>query len=291
MFGYIRLYKPEMTYKDYARYHSLYCGMCQALKRVGGPLARWTLQYDFVFLGALRMLRAGEEFKACNCRCPLNPFKKVNICVSQTQLEASACASLLLAHYQLKDDAEDCGSLKKRLRACLLLPITAGIKRRVAKHGTLKGSEEKIRQALERLHAAEQAGETSLDVAASPFAELVQWVASEGMPPHEAADRLAYHVGRWIYIADAWEDLQEDTQNGAYNPLKGDPQARQRAEFSLNASLMEINRAVAELPESPLQPIFENLALQGLPRMQKFLLEGGHPSHIIKRKDRIHESL
>ena len=289
MFGYVRLYKPEMTYKDYARYRSVYCGMCQALKRVGGPLARWTLQYDFVFLGALRMIRASENICAKTVRCPLNPLKKVERCLSQAQLEEAACGALILAYYQLKDEATDKGRLHKRLRACFLLPFVAGMKKKAIRKSPQ--TEEKVVHMLARLHALEKDSETSLDAAAAPFAELIQWLASGGTEENTEADRLAYHVGRWVYIADAWEDLSEDTENGAYNPLKGDPQARQRAELSMNASLMEINKAVASLPETPFQPIFENLALQGLPRMQKLLLEGGHPSLITKRKDRMHESL
>ena len=33
-----------------------------------------------------------------------------------------------------------------------------------------------------------------------------------------AVAQMLYHVGRWIYLTDAWDDLQEDRESGAYNP-------------------------------------------------------------------------
>lgn len=33
MFGYIRIYEPELKMKDFRRYKAYYCGLCQELKR------------------------------------------------------------------------------------------------------------------------------------------------------------------------------------------------------------------------------------------------------------------
>ena len=32
-------------------------------------------------------------------------------------------------------------------------------------------------------------------------------------------EQLLYHVGRWIYLIDAWDDRKEDEQTDAYNPV------------------------------------------------------------------------
>ena len=31
--------------------------------------------------------------------------------------------------------------------------------------------------------------------------------------------QILYHVGRWIYLVDAWDDLPEDKLSGSYNPI------------------------------------------------------------------------
>ena len=32
-------------------------------------------------------------------------------------------------------------------------------------------------------------------------------------------EQLLYHLGRWIYLVDAADDLKKDVKNGSYNPL------------------------------------------------------------------------
>lgn len=33
------------------------------------------------------------------------------------------------------------------------------------------------------------------------------------------AEQLLYHLGRWIYLVDAADDLADDLRSGSYNPL------------------------------------------------------------------------
>lgn len=39
------------------------------------------------------------------------------------------------------------------------------------------------------------------------------------IPPREALAKIGYHIGKWIYLADAIDDIEENIQSGAYNPL------------------------------------------------------------------------
>lgn len=62
MFGYVRIYKPELKMAEYEHYQGIYCSLCRQLGKRYGPLARLTLSYDFTFLamvpdGAGRRLR------------------------------------------------------------------------------------------------------------------------------------------------------------------------------------------------------------------------------------------
>ena len=50
MFGYVRIYKPELKIKDYEIYKAAYCSVCRALGRHYGVIARGLLSYDATFL-------------------------------------------------------------------------------------------------------------------------------------------------------------------------------------------------------------------------------------------------
>ena len=50
MFGYVIANKDIMTEEQEARYRACYCGLCRALQRRHGSLARLTLTYDMTFL-------------------------------------------------------------------------------------------------------------------------------------------------------------------------------------------------------------------------------------------------
>ena len=50
MFGYVRPALDRLTQDQRDDYQSAYCGLCHALSRRHGWLARLTLQYDFTFL-------------------------------------------------------------------------------------------------------------------------------------------------------------------------------------------------------------------------------------------------
>ena len=36
---------------------------------------------------------------------------------------------------------------------------------------------------------------------------------------HETFGRIGYHMGKWIYLMDAADDIEENIESGAYNPL------------------------------------------------------------------------
>jgi len=53
---------------------------------------------------------------------------------------------------------------------------------------------------------------------------------------------MFYNLGRWIYLADAWDDREKDEKRGSYNPFLAAGTDRQQAEFLLNVSLTEAQR-------------------------------------------------
>lgn len=63
MFGYVRPALGRLNQEQKDAYQSAYCGLCHALGKRHGLLARMTLQYDFTFLAIV--LSAGEGRTGC----------------------------------------------------------------------------------------------------------------------------------------------------------------------------------------------------------------------------------
>ena len=49
MFGYVTVCEPELKIKDFRKYRSYYCGLCQTLKEKYGFSGQMTLTYDMTF--------------------------------------------------------------------------------------------------------------------------------------------------------------------------------------------------------------------------------------------------
>ena len=292
LFGYIKPIPAELKVKEYELYRSVYCGLCAALGRNTACASRLTLSYDFVFLALVRMSLAGEVGRIEHRRCIAHPTRKRLVLIDAPQLDYCAKVSSILTYYKLRDDiADDRGW--KRLSARLLLPAARGMLKRARKGGELDELENTISEKLADLSRLEKEKVYSPDRAAEPFGELMDAVCSFGFGENSAKARIASeigrHIGRFIYIADAVEDLPSDLKSGAYNPfrtLEGDPQKElsDRADMvrsSLIMELMGVERAVELIDFSAVPEygnIIRNIIYLGLPGLVDRLLGGGESS-------------
>ena len=219
MFGYIKTNSSELKVKEYELYRGTYCGLCRAMGKCTGQCSRMTLNYDFVFLSLVRMAIEGECAEFERKRCLAHPLKKRNSMKSNPQLELSAGAAALLSYHKLRDDLADEKGFKK-LRARILMPFASHSRKKAMKRG-LAELDEKIANGLMRLSETEKSEAPSVDLPATVFGEILgdimsyQLDGSEGRTAYE----LGKHVGRWIYIADALDDADEDMEKERYNPF------------------------------------------------------------------------
>ena len=60
-----------------------------------------------------------------------------------------------------------------------------------------------------------------MDRVADAFAELLGSAAEELEDPvrRRVLGQLLYHLGRWVYLVDAADDLKKDAASGNYNPV------------------------------------------------------------------------
>ena len=46
MFGYVKINKMDLTFREYEHYRGYYCGLCKYLKDNHGEISRLSLNYD-----------------------------------------------------------------------------------------------------------------------------------------------------------------------------------------------------------------------------------------------------
>ena len=215
MFGYVRPVRPELKCKDFDLYRATYCGLCRCLRRRFGLIPPMLLNFDFTFL-TLLLWQPEEKFTPCRGRCHANLLVKKPMCPDSPALKLAADESVILAWWQLRDAAEDkdkLGGLPARALGLLLTPAYRKAARlRPEFDRTVKGC-------LEELAALERENCPSMDRAADTFARLLQSAAPVDDPRHRVLEQLLYHLGRWIYLIDARDDLAEDLADGRYNPV------------------------------------------------------------------------
>ena len=150
MFGYVRIYKPELKVREYEFYRSTYCGLCRAMGRCTGQCSRLTLSYDLTFLALVRMGASGEQFCVANASCLAHPFQKRAYIRSAPTLEYCAAASALLNYHKIKDDISDEKGIKKAA-ALAALPFAAYGRRRAIKRAGLSELDLRISERLSEL--------------------------------------------------------------------------------------------------------------------------------------------
>ena len=138
-----------------------------------------------------------------------------------------------------------------------------------------------MRSCLEELQALEQEGSPSLDRTADTFARILAAAAlpAECSARTRALEQLLYHVGRWIYLVDAWDDLEEDGRTGSYNPIAARfPEQVEANRDSLRTTLLHslnlARSACALLELGHWQGAVENILYLGLPMVEELVFTG-----------------
>lgn len=280
MFGYIRPAKERLNAHDEELFQAVYCGLCHELGRKYGFSARFVLNFDFTFL-AILLSEAGEP--ACtSCRCIAHPCKARCVMAHTASLEVAADHSIVLAWWQLRDHIKDHGLLKSlpyRLAALFLRSAYRKASRYVPEFDA------SVQRHLSDLAAREREHCASLDQAAEPFAALMADIAA--VAPDELHRRVMaeifYHLGRWIYLVDAADDLKKDFEAGCYNPLRYrygltdgtlDEKTQQEVALSLDLSVHRMASAYALLERGVWSNILDSIFYESLYGIGNAVLKG-----------------
>lgn len=273
MFGYVRPLQPELKCKEFDLYRSTYCGLCRCLRRRYGLIAPMLLNFDFTFL-TLLLWEPEERFVPCQGRCHANPLMKKPMCPDSQALELAADESIVLAWWKLRDSVQDEGfwkGLPARMLSWVLKPAYQKAARRCPSF------DETVRGCLEELAVLEGESCPSLDRTADTFARLLQSAAPQEGTRGRVLSQLLYHLGRWIYLADARDDLEGDKLSGRYNPvaLRYGPEGDDKALALTMDHSLELMGAALQLGEFGCRKgLLENIVYLGLPLVQRAVFDG-----------------
>lgn len=295
MFGYVRPFKGEMLVKEYDAYKGVYCQLCRALGKYYGFPMRLTLSYDCTLYAMLALNQHDSAVKAEKKRCCCNPMKKcIYVCPANEDVFAeeafhkAAALSVIMTVHKLRDTMADEGGLKAFGARILHLFAHRAMKKACNDYPFMADAVQKM---MDDQYKAEHAEKISLDRCSAPTAEMLQTICAElgGNDGEKAVLReVGYFLGRWIYIMDAADDLEEDLLQFKFNPFiqklglessRGlclSPEERKKADEEcnavLNASLARLLPAANLLPSGKFTRILENIFEKGLPEMQREIL-------------------
>lgn len=226
MYGYIVPDKGTLRASDFVLYRSFYCGICCETGRLCGQLPRFTTNYDFAFLAALLHDYAQADIVIEEHGCILNPKRKA-ILQPNPLLTKLVYANIMLCYQKAEDGVRDGDGVKYK-----------AVRRMLSKH--VKKAAASCPELWARIlrfdaeqTAVEENNVSSVDRAADPFASFMRDMPALiiGRDTDEALRGLCYNIGKFVYLADALDDIDGDVKHKRYNPFVAAFGAKSRKEF------------------------------------------------------------
>ena len=262
MFGYVTIYEPELKVKDLKKYKAYYCGLCRMLKEKYGFMGQMTLTYDMTFAVILLSSLYENASEAERHRCKVHPIKK-QMMLRNEITDYAAAMNVLLAYYHMEDDWQD----DRKVTSLMTKSMIHGKVRRIIEEYPRQSRA--IRSALEELSSCEKEECTDIDRTAGCFGRLMEelFVYREDIWERNLR-KMGFFLGKFIYLMDAYEDVEEDLKTGSYNPLKKafqeNPGFAEDCRKLLTLMMAECSRKFETLPILLHADILRNILYSGV---------------------------
>ena len=288
MFGYVKADTAELRVRENEYYRAIYCGLCKAQGKCTGQCSRFTLSYDMTFLATVRMAVSGVTPSFKRGRCIAHPLKKRSYALINAELEFCAYATSILSYGKCLDDISDERGKKKLLASIARIFMSGGRRRALKTKGKLKEESyayEKLRELdsfvisklAELSDFEEHSKVASVDIPADIFGDIMEKIASFGLTGNaeRIMRKIGRHLGRWVYITDAADDMAEDLQKGRFNPFiriyDGKLPTREQKEVISDALKVELCEAevafdLIDHKSRDMQEIINNIIYLGMPK-------------------------
>lgn len=261
MFGYITVNKQEMKFKEFDLYQSYYCGFCRKLKEKYGAPGQMTLSYDLTFLIILLTSLYETETRLSGCKCVAHPFERHPTRINEFT-DYVADMNLLLSYYKCEDDWLDERKITKKAMASMLTGRINALKE------TYKDKAELISDNLNRIHQCESEKEENIDKISGYFGEIMAEIFAVRSDEWENDMRkIGFFLGKFIYLLDAYEDIEKDLKDGNYNPLSllhKTEHFEEDCEQILTMMMAECSKTFEKLPVIENTEIMRNILYSGV---------------------------
>lgn len=305
MFGYVVVNKPELKFREFDVYRAYYCGLCHSLSKRHGLSGQLTLSYDMTFLVILLSSLYEPEHSVTSKRCIVHPLKLQNI-ISSEFTDYVADMNVILSYFKCLDDWHDDRSVLKLAYSKLLKKGSIG-KNLNNVHATsdstddgsvaatqpnsdsnnqnsyftddsghlhispdysYKNKIEAISSLLDELGTREKMNETNVDVVAGLFGRIMQilFVPFDDIYA-KGLGRMGFYLGKFIYIMDAFDDVEDDVKKGRYNVFSNcytDPDFETHVKDMLTMMMAECSDAFEMLPAVDNADILRNILYSGV---------------------------
>ncbi len=213
MFGFLQIHAEILGTESKERYHAVYCGLCQRLRERHGQIARLSLTYDLTFLILLLSSLYEPSEQAGTHRCLLHPTRKMSF-TADLYTDYAADMTIALMYHKCLDDWRDDRKPQRKYYASLLRPHYHKVSEMYPAHC------QNIERWMQEIICLEEQTDTIPDAPANCFGELMRSVFLYHAD-HFSQDLggLGYHLGRYIYLADAAIDRTADARSGSFNPF------------------------------------------------------------------------
>ncbi len=274
MYGYIVPNTETISPRDFGMLKAAYCGLCVAIKEDYGQLPRFSVSYDMAFFTLVAIEVGAPVIEFENVRCIGQPQLKTVIKPGPFTAKAAA-VSMILFWYKLVDDGVD-GGKKSVLRKLM--------RRHYEKARLLAPEADRIvSDGYDKLREVEKERSASLDRAADSFAGIMAGLIQPFIHPgsgekyRELAAGLCYNLGKFVYLCDAIDDVDEDASSCNYNPVLSaypDYEKGKRKEylerharelsFALNSAVYRITECFNGIRCTEVEGVLKNVIYEGL---------------------------
>ena len=279
MYGYIVPDVKQLNAWDYCVLTGHYCGHCFCIKQMFGNIARFTTNHDFAYLSAFLHELFGIEPRFEGSRCIVSPFKQKTVVLATPLMERVVSANIIFAYFKLLDATDDEGRNKAKISSRMLKKAYNKAANMEPEIDALLKEQYKIQ------HKLELEGSKDYDAVSNPTATILREtvrILSDGKAD-ETVLELFFNLGKFIYFADAIDDIAKDARSGAFNVILNNIEYNKKVKQFvklneqeiaplLDGPCAEIERLFGSLPGELQSSLNKNILLYGLPHTKGLLL-------------------
>jgi len=153
-----------------------------------------------------------------------------------------------------------------------------------------------IEKAIKQQTSLEKENCKSLDRASEPTAVIMKAIFSEistDSVHKKILERFGYFLGRYVYLCDALDDLQDDFKKKSYNVLLLQKEITELSQIeidfckniakeTINFTLGELANIYVLLPIEKYKPILDNIIYLGLKNTFELIIKGENKKEKLK---------